>query len=234
MTDFVPRRRDAEEKPKVDPKAGAGPPDPLILPDAKERVDALVTKLGIPDNWDVIFVGDGSGNRWTHGCGWACVSFDRAEGAARLWHGIMNRGTVNVAEIMAYVQPLNYLVSEKAAGRNNRVVTNIHVITDSDYCRSTGSRQDRAVVLNNALWGVFDVYRRVGFQVHWHWARRMSSYFNRVADHVAGIANRHMQKLDVAASIEAAREVLENPPCSTPKKKHRHPGRIEPVGWPDG
>lgn len=80
---------------------------------ASETLEALLERLGI-DNYDLLLVGDGSGSGWKLECGWGCVSIERSTLERRAWYGAMSAGTVNFAEMMAYLQPLCWYVSRDA------------------------------------------------------------------------------------------------------------------------
>lgn len=130
-----------------------------------------MARLKIKD-WDVLIIGDGSGSNWSKEAGWASVSIERVT-LERLVHaGFVNRGTVNLAEMMAYVQPLDWLSGREADRRKEKKTPirafQVHIVTDSDYCRATGSGPGRMMMKNAGLWAVFDVYARHGFVLHWH------------------------------------------------------------------
>lgn len=178
----------------------------------KETLDQLVTRLGIKD-WDVILIGDGSGSNWKREAGWACVSIERVTMERLIHIGAVNRGTVNLAELMAYVQPLDWLsgreADRRAEHRTPLRAFNVHIITDSDYCRTTGNGQGRMMMKNAGLWSVLDVYSRHGFVLHWHHVRGHTEgegcALNRFCDKLSKLA-RKMVRNKTESIVEATGE----------------------------
>lgn len=155
-----------------------------------ENLDEVLARLGI-QAWDILLVGDGSGSGWGREAGWATVSIERATGERLVWCGGMNRGTVNVAEVMAYLQPLNWFATREelrrgAGGRTKAF--QVHIITDSQYCRDNGASNNRLRVKNSALWAAFDVFLRQGFVLNWHWLPRDELALNSYCDQLSRVS----------------------------------------------
>lgn len=135
-----------------------------------ETLTRLLARLGIRD-WDVLLAGDGSGAGWDGPAGWGTVCLERDTMERTVYFGTVNRGTVNFAELMAYVQVLDALScreeDRRKAGGTYRAFQ-IHIVTDSDYCRRTGSKGDRTMKKNAGLWATLEAYTRHGFVLHWH------------------------------------------------------------------
>src|SRR5215471_12302353 len=87
----------------------ARPPDPDE--DVTELVRELVAR---GESWDFLVVGDGSGSNWKRPIGWAARLVERASGQRQTFHGHANRGTVNVAEMMALLWPLLWIAAREA------------------------------------------------------------------------------------------------------------------------
>lgn len=168
-------------------KAGAGG-------DGQETLEGLLDRLGIGDDWDFLIVGDGSGSNWNREAGWAAVSVERVTMERLVWYGAMNRGTVNFAEVMAYLQPLNWLAAREAdrrgKGRQRSRACRVHIVTDSEYASNTGGSANRMVAKNGALWAAFDVFARQGFVLNWHWVRRDDCALNTYCDELSKLARR--------------------------------------------
>lgn len=166
--------------------------------DEQESLQDLLTRLHIKE-WDFLVVGDGSGSNWGYPAGWAAVSIENTTLARQEWWGTVNRGTVNFAEIMAYMQFLNWLGAredDRRANGKRRRVLNVHIITDSQYCERTGSSAVKGNVRKNSvLWAAFDVFARQGILLHWHWLKREDIALNQYADKLSklarGLAKRH-------------------------------------------
>jgi len=156
------------------------------------NLEALLESLGVVA-WDIVLIGDGSGSNWSQEIGWACVSFEKhivVGGIEKLvWYGGANRGTVNFAEIMAYLQPLTYFASReddrRKAGKSKTRAYNVHIITDSQYCRDTGRTRSAMVAKNSGLWSCLNALTRQGLVLHWHWLKRDSCQHNTHSDELS-------------------------------------------------
>lgn len=144
-------------------------------------------------------MGDGSGSNWTRESGWCSVSIEKATHERRLWYGCMNSGTVNFAEMMAYLQPLNWYASvelNRRSKRSNAVqFKNVHIITDSKYCRDQGNKKDMFPKKNAGLWKIFSDFQRHGILLHWHWIPRDTVELNAFADKISKEARKAVAKL---------------------------------------
>lgn len=146
-----------------------------------------MASLGVPD-WDVVIVGDGSGSSRDRAAGWASWSCERAPGRVERWFGAANRGTVNFAEVMAYLQPLTAFSGAEAdrreKGRTPRVCR-VHVVTDSKYVRDTGASEASTPLRNVGPWAAIRAFSRQGFLIRWHWIARGTDALNEAADELS-------------------------------------------------
>lgn len=162
-----------------------------------EPLDALLQKLKI-DNWDLLLVGDGSGSTWDRECGWGCVSIEKSTLERRVWHGALSHGTVNVAEAMAYLQPLCWYVDRELKVRKHGGkigVRHVHIVTDSGYLQSSGDKPARDLLSSNngPIWNVFRQFSSHGILLHWHWVRRETVELNEFADHLSKAARLNIK-----------------------------------------
>lgn len=180
--------------------------------DLKETLDQLLERLNI-EKWDLLLIGDGSGSNWNFECGWGCVSIEHDTLARRAWYGAMSAGTVNFAEVMAYLQPLGWYVNREMLRRKKvtyKVQTrHIHIITDSQYVRNKGSSKDLLAGKNGALWQVFRQFGAQGMMLHWHWIPRETVELNRFADQLSKAARLNLKGKDLPTRVE---EKSFNPP----------------------
>jgi ribonuclease HI len=177
-----------------------------------EPLDQLLRRLHI-DRWDLLIVGDGSGSDWKRAAGWASVSIDRLTMERRTWCGAVNRGTVNFAEIMAYLQPLEFYATQEIDRRKDgRSVRPryIHILTDSEYCKNTGNAKGGFAKKNAGLWSIFTVFERLGFVIRWHWIRRSSVGLNLYADAVSRAARLTVEQYNPIVSVADENYRLEN------------------------
>lgn len=159
--------------------------------------------------WDLVLVGDGSGSNWNNEAGWGVVAIEKDSMQRRTFYGAMNKGTVNFAEMMAYLQPLTWYMAEDARRRKELrstapIIRNIHIFTDSSYVRNQGDRKDLGFKKNKALWAAFELIHRQGYFLHWHWAERDDISLNTYADQLSKAARRLVKANDLEAGLLAA------------------------------
>lgn len=146
--------------------------------------------------WDILIVGDGSGSNWDREAGWAATSVERVTMERKVWAGAMNRGTVNVAEVMAYLQPLEWFAARERDRRQKKQPTRayqVHILTDSEYCRQAGASGGVGAGTNAGLWAAFGAFARLGFVLHWHHIPRNSCGLHEFADSVSKLARRRVK-----------------------------------------
>lgn len=151
----------------------------------QSSLEQLLGSLGVK-TWDMLLVGDGSGSRWGYECGWASVAVLPDEMKRYLFFGGLNCGTVNIAEMMAYMTPLLWFEARERAksqdGRPPKAVYHIHILTDSEYVEQRGEGGQLNFKRNQALWAVFEMFNRRGFMLHWHWKPRDTTALNKLSD----------------------------------------------------
>ena len=156
---------------------------------------SLLNELNIK-SWDVLLVGDGSGSGWDIGIGWSCIIIDKHTKARKLIHGGGSTGTVNIAELMAYVHAMLWYSSHigKEVRKNYpKKFIDVHVITDSRVVANQGNKvAERKLdgLANRALWASISDIARQGYKFHWHWVERLTSELNWAADQMAGSARK--------------------------------------------
>lgn len=178
---------------------------PLSLADQKS-LELMLADFGIWE-WDVVIIGDGSGSMLGLPVGWGSVSVERATGDRRIWSGAMNAATVNVAEIMAFLQPLNWYATRaltKFRETSTYVTTRIYIFTDSEYCSTSPRRKDRAGGPNAILWSAFDILRAQGIFTKFHWISREASPLHQFADRLSKLSRIAYDAQDVPAATETS------------------------------
>ncbi len=165
----------------------------------------MLTRIGIED-WDILLVGDGSGSNYNYACGWGCVSVVRETFGRECWTGCMSKGTVNLAEMMAYIQPLSCFASREEARRKEKGafcrILNVHIVTDSEYVRAQGASGDVLPRRNGAMWRIFEDFTRKGFILNWHWIPRDSVELNAFTDLLSKAARKLIKENDVQERVE--------------------------------
>lgn len=155
-------------------------PEPLV---GAEEFHAMLHRVGVPrDGWDTILVGDGSGSIATRPCGWACIQVDRATMMRTVWHGWQNRGTVNHAELFAYLGPLLLL-----AGSERKDFHRVYILTDSQYSAFSGNaKKDISTIkANRPLWAALRAAETAGVVVKWIFIDRDTVELNVFADELS-------------------------------------------------
>lgn len=170
-----------------------------------EKLDDLLARLRI-ENADYAIFSDGSGADFSRGCGYASVVIDFEANTRELLFGALNRGTVNIAEMLAVLQGLDYLVNLEAGKRQGvagrRLIRHVHVVTDSKYCQETGSSgRGRTASRNVGVWSLFESYARQGLIMHWHHIRRDTCGLNRLCDAASKLARLRMRDYNIEQDL---------------------------------
>lgn len=157
----------------------------------EQTLSDLLRDLNIKSSqWDALLIGDGSASDWRNECGWCSVlityDFQR-----EIFYGSCNKGTNNVAEMMAYVMPLMYL-SSQFVPTANRKTCRVRVITDSEYV-AKGINGVTNLKSNTELWSVLNSAKYNGLSVAAHWIPRDTVDLNKLCHDVANYT-RQVQK----------------------------------------
>lgn len=160
------------------------------------------------NNWDFIIMGDGSGSNWNREAGWASVSIEKMTMERLVWWGGLNRGTVNVAEIMAPATPLMWFLAREKERREKHKTRyrgyQVHIFTDSEYCKTMGSARYRSDgIKNGILWRIVDEVQANGFMLHWHWLPRNKVALHAYCDQLSKLARLLLKKYNLQEKLEA-------------------------------
>jgi hypothetical protein len=165
----------------------------------------VIKRLNIPDSFDCILIGDGSGSVHGRAVGWTSTMLLKGSWARKVFWGCANSGTVNFSELMAYVEPLLWYL--KAVKTHNPVaVRHVYIITDSQHVAEKGNVGLGAgsSIANCILWDAFSLISRQGIRLHWCWAPRSTVGLNIYADSVSRAARLLVQNsgllIDIAKS----------------------------------
>tara|TARA_Y100001938_G_scaffold148750_1_gene233355 strand:- start:2019 stop:2621 length:603 start_codon:yes stop_codon:yes gene_type:complete len=170
------------------------------------RLYRLLEDLNIK-SWDVLLVGDGSGSGWDIGIGWSCIIVDKHTKTRKLLHGGGSTGTVNIAELMAYVHAMLWYstnIGKELRQHYPDKVLNVHIITDSRVVATQGEKvADRRIdgIANRALWASISDIARQGYRFHWHWVERLTNELNWAADKMAGSARKAIKACELVEDV---------------------------------
>jgi ribonuclease HI len=132
----------------------------------------------------------------------------KTQAEPQVFYGMLNRGTSQVAEVLAYLQPLEYLNSLEQTRRDKHGARpralKVHIVTDSEYVKNTGNGSHN-VRRNAGLWATFDVFSRLGLVLFWHWKRRDTTALNAYTDALSRDARLLIQKARLKQKLELKR-----------------------------
>ena len=155
------------------------------------------------EKWDILLIGDGSGSA-TGPCGWGCLSIEK-EGLKRTaWSGSLSEGTVNVAEYMAYIQPLIHFSRQQTKTASCK---HVHIFTDSQVV---------ATASPSFICGKFLAdFLAFGLIVKTHWLPRETLQGNKLVDKISKYARadaKDAQYVEHALSIMGKKDIYEIEP----------------------
>lgn len=177
----------------------------LSFPERQTLADVFAT-LQLPA-CDLLMIGDGSGNMWHRPCGWSGVLVDMQNGGRRLFHGAMNYGSIEFAELMPYLQALAWHSRHhRDASRLYRVT----LVTDSkllvhhanELLAADGQPPRTLPLPYLMLRGAWEL----GYRIAPVWYRRTNLQLNVLSDLIAGLSRRAiMSQLPVGEDSFAAK-----------------------------
>jgi ribonuclease HI len=171
---------------------------------SRATIAELASSWGIGP-WDAILVGDGSGSGRTLPIGWGCVLIDKGKGR-KPFYGGCSSGTSHIAEIMPYIQALEWYATRCGVG--GAMIRRVHIVTDAKAVATIGNDLlSGAKVLSDTgptigLWAALMAYDRIGLSLKFHWVPRASSTLNCYADAYARICYRAMKAMPAPSSPE--------------------------------
>jgi len=184
-----------------------------------DPLQPLLQRLGITV-WDLLLLGDGSGNAVDRPCGWAGILIDNQTKGRRVNFGAMNAGSINLAETMPYLSLLNWFDGQYGKARlESQGFLNVHVVTDSQVVATWGNaamaNDMRVPRKHGAFWASLRYLRTLGYVCHFHWESRQRSRFNWAADLIAGLSRvamcsaAQLTPADLTVAQNAARVISE-------------------------
>jgi len=172
-------------------------------------IQEIMTHLGIySQNWDVLLIGDGSGQGWEMGCGWACVLIDHYSARRKLFYGAMSSGTIGLAELLPYFHSMLWYSRGPGKSRLDRLQTTrksnpilqVHIITDSEIIAKQGNGHAK-IINNRELWAAFDQFSKMGYAFKWHWLERDTIGLNALTDHISRESRRSVEKVQLPEGV---------------------------------
>jgi len=157
-----------------------------------EDINGLITKHEIHD-WDLILVGDGSGNCWAGPVGYACFLYEKNnETPIKKFVGGANVGTINFAELMPYIAALRWY-NECKRKTDNPI--NVYILTDSKISADCGNRIAKRNK-NGDMWASLDWFEDQGYCIQWIHINRNACEAHTIADQLASGGREFCRELD--------------------------------------
>jgi hypothetical protein len=181
-----------------------------------DELEDVLEKLNVKTSeWDLLLVGDGSGEEWTRPCGWCCALIDRHTGTRKIFTGALSEGTVSLVEIMPYKHALSWYTGSKGPMRELRKKIGqrdirVHIVTDNSYVASYGERLAQGTtriedVRNNVMdWAGLMAVQTMGVALYFHHILRTTIALNVLADAVAGESRFGVVTCDQIAALQAS------------------------------
>lgn len=160
----------------------------------KETITDIVNGLALPD-FDVLLLGDGSGNSLNDCSSWGCVRYIPLNNKIELHFGGQTLGTNNFAELMPYVNVLWLDNAEK-----HPLPRKIEIVSDSEVSVKCGNREYNRNA-NLPLWAALDCLERMGYRIHWNHIPRNTNPANALCDRVAGIVREEIEKIQLTSDL---------------------------------
>jgi hypothetical protein len=161
-------------------------------------INTIATQLGIPDDWDIMIVGDGAGCWWDKPCSWGCTLIDRHRGRRKAFYGAMSCGTIMLAELMPAVHALLWFHEFHGRARVSQLgrPLNVHVVTDNQttthhwHLLNSDTQKAQKIRRTRPLWNVLLRVAQAGYEFHFHWVRRNTVELQMLADELAASAKK--------------------------------------------
>lgn len=146
-------------------------------------LEEALALLKIPKWWDVLIVGDGSGNNWNRQAGWGWTIIVRKPMLFRQsGGGALSNGSSIFAEIMATLHPLCWLESQNLPGP-----LEVFILTDCQAVQRWGSGEAE-VKTYASLWSLLKTVSPKNLRLHWHHIPRDVLSLNQLSHMLANYA----------------------------------------------
>jgi ribonuclease HI len=174
-----------------------------LWPEARKSLRKLARCLDL-GKYDLLLVGDGSGEDYQQTAAWACTSYDPLKKRAVVHAGMLTAATNNFAELFPYLHAL-WFHHHEHQGEPLRGYQ-VAVVSDSELTVRCGNRIYRRKA-NLCLWEAINWFERQAYVLRWHHVRRLSNPWNKLADVLAGQVRASAADVQEAATA-AVQQVL--------------------------
>ena len=157
-------------------------------------LEDFLKEFQIPEDWDILLIGDGSGSTYQAGIGWAGIMLDRASGRFITIAGAQTNGTVTIAEIYPYWQLLRYhryQMHKKSRDKPYKVFA---------FCDNKGvvscANDEEDPSTNLDYWVAFKLIKTPFYQTQFTHLPRDSNYLHNLVDQISVSAREYIQNLN--------------------------------------
>ena len=160
------------------------------------NLKSLLDRLRVPEYWDLIMVGDGSGSGWESPGGWCGIMLerDRETGLVK-YHkpaiGGVNRGSINWLEAMPYW----HMLREYNHNTETAPPIDVFIFSDSKWVVEAMSGKFR-LKSHRDMRAVFRMYQQDGYRLNWTHVPREVLALNSLADRIATTGREYMTMPD--------------------------------------
>ena len=136
------------------------------------------------------------------------IAIDRQTRGRRVCYGAVNQGSISFAETIPYLHLLSWFDQHYGKERLHSLGSlNVHIVTDSQVVANwgTAAMSPSAPIPRKqyVFWAAMRHLRSLGYVCKFHWAPRLSTDLNWMADMIAGLARVAMIDLPGTQAVDS-------------------------------
>lgn len=156
------------------------------------NIDELINHLKIKE-FDLLLIGDGSGTTIDTPCGWSCIYYEKEKQKIMVLTGTFSNGTNNYAELAPYIHGLWYHSYKNKPCK-------VSIVSDSQLTIRCGTGEYTRNA-NLSFWASIDFFKKIGYEVSWHYIKRNLLKINELADTLAKNGRLMAEKFNVSSYL---------------------------------
>lgn len=173
-----------------------------MLPNEEVELKQLVQSLRLPNDWDVLMIGDGAGCGWDSPSGWAVTVFDRQHNRKEVFSGGLSGNSTTCAELFPYLHAMIWharVLAKAVRKESGRLPINVHIVTDVQSLAEAGNnfeqllRDPKKLKLTRPFWAGLRQFVESGYRFTFYWSRRGTFETHREMNTLARKAMRAMR-----------------------------------------